>query len=82
MRSRAAELECERLGTLTAAQKRTIDDLRAHVGGAHVFANWPTAATPLGKVECCAFSPHSGFLAAGNDKGKVLLWRLNHYPTA
>ena len=33
-------------------------------------------------VQTCAFSPHSGFMAAGNDKGKVLLYRLNHYEEA
>lgn len=25
------------------------------------------------------FSPKSGFLALGNDKGRVLLYRLKHY---
>jgi U3 small nucleolar RNA-associated protein 18 len=25
------------------------------------------------------FSPKSGYLAMGNDKGRVLLYRLNHY---
>ena len=25
---------------------------------------------------------HSGLLGIGNDKGKVLLYRLNHYPAA
>ena len=49
------------------------------VGGGHIFPNWPTSQTPLGKVECCAFSPGSGYMAVGNHQGKVLLWRLNHY---
>ena len=31
---------------------------------------------------CCSFSPHSGFVAIGNDKGRVLLYRLNHYMQA
>lgn len=43
------------------------------------FQNWPTASTPLGYSTCQSFSPHSGFLALGNDKGKVLLYRLKHY---
>ena len=51
----------------------------AHVGGRSVFPNWPTAATPLGYVQSCAFSPRSGFLATANDKGRVLLYRLNHF---
>jgi len=29
-----------------------------------------------------AFSPHAGFFAVGNDKGKVLLYRMHHYPQA
>ena len=53
-----------------------------HVGAKRVFPNWPTGATPLGKVECCAFSPRSGYMAAGNHQGKVLLYRLDHYPSA
>ena len=68
---------------LAFATKYTKNSMRvAHVGGQHVFSNWPTAKTPLNYVQCCAFSPHSGFMAAGNDQGKVLLYRLNHYETA
>jgi len=54
----------------------------AHVGRQAVFSNWPTAKTPLNYVQTAAFSPHSGFMATGNDKGKVLLYRLNHYDQA
>lgn len=65
------------------ATKYTKNSLRvAHVGGQHVFQNWPTSKTPLGYVQTCAFSPHSGFMASGNDKGMVLLYRLNHYDQA
>jgi len=44
-----------------------------------VFSNWPTAGTPLSYVSCFDFSPNSGFLAIGNDKGNALLYRLNYY---
>ena len=54
----------------------------AHVAGQRVFPNWPTSKTPLNYVQCAAFSPGSGLFAAGNDKGKVLLYRLNHYTSA
>ena len=65
---------------LTFASKYDKAALRVmHVGGGHIFPNWPTSQTPLGKVECCAFSPGSGYMAVGNHQGKVLLWRLNHY---
>lgn len=53
-----------------------------HVSKQQVFPNWPTNKSPLNYVQTCAFSPHSGFIAAGNDKGKVLLYRLNHYTQA
>ena len=51
----------------------------AHVSSRKVFANWPTAKSPLGYVQCCAFSPSSAHVAVGNDQGKVLLYQLNHY---
>ena len=50
-----------------------------HMPTATVFANWPTSGTPLSYVWSMDFSPASKFLAIGNDKGKCLLYRLNHY---
>lgn len=56
------------------------DSLRlVHVPSCTVFKNWPTSRTPLGYVHSLCFSPKGGFLAAGNAKGKVLLYRLHHY---
>ena len=56
------------------------DSLRlVHVPSFTVFQNWPTSRTPLGYVHSLCFSPKGGFLAAGNAKGKVLLYRLHHY---
>lgn len=56
------------------------DQLRlVHLPSCRVFANWPTAQTPLGYVQCFGFSPRSHYLAVGNAKGKVLLYQLNHY---
>ena len=46
---------------------------------------WPWCAssrTPLGHVTSLAFSPRGGYAAVGNDKGRVLLYRLNHWPDA
>tara|TARA_B100000524_G_scaffold157874_1_gene80044 strand:- start:281 stop:454 length:174 start_codon:yes stop_codon:yes gene_type:complete len=54
----------------------------AHVTGKHVFSNWPTSKTPLGYVQCCAFSPTGGYIAFGNDQGKASLYRVNHFATA
>jgi len=50
-----------------------------HVPTRTVFSNWPTAQTPLGYVWSMKFSPRSKFLAIGNDKGKCLLYKINHY---
>jgi U3 small nucleolar RNA-associated protein 18 len=47
-----------------------------------VFSNWPTSKSPMNYVFSLDFSPTSGFLALGNDKGKVLLYRLRHYTNA
>ncbi|OMH84767.1 U3 small nucleolar RNA-associated protein 18 [Zancudomyces culisetae] len=44
-----------------------------------VFSNWPTMKTPLGYVQTAKFSPNNGYLAVGNDKGHVLLYRLNAF---
>ena len=53
-----------------------------HVPTATVFSNWPTQNTPLGYVWSMDFSPESKFLAIGNDKGKCLLYNLEHYSSA
>ncbi|KAF7458874.1 WD-40 repeat protein [Cryptosporidium felis] len=45
----------------------------------NVYSNWPTARTPLKYVSSLEFSEYGGFLAIGNDKGDVLLYRLNEY---
>ncbi|KAJ1917900.1 U3 snoRNP protein [Mycoemilia scoparia] len=50
-----------------------------HLPTCTVFSNWPTQYTPLGYVQTFDFSPNSGFVAIGNDKGKVLLYRLKHF---
>jgi U3 small nucleolar RNA-associated protein 18 len=53
-----------------------------HLPSMTTFSNWPTTQTPLRYVNAVAFSPHGGYLTIGNDKGKVLLYRLNHYLTS
>ncbi|GJJ70368.1 U3 small nucleolar RNA-associated protein 18 [Entomortierella parvispora] len=68
---------------LAISSKARKDQLRLiHIPSLKVFPNWPTKGTPLSYVTSLAFSPRSGYLAIGNDKGKVLLYRLNHYPSA
>ena len=53
-----------------------------HLPTCTVFENWPTEKTPLNKVTCLDFSPGGAFFAFGEDHGRVLLYRLNHYETA
>lgn len=52
-----------------------------HMPSLSVYANWPTSKSPLHYVHCAALSPHSGFLGIGNAKGRVLLYRVHHYPS-
>jgi len=62
------------------ASRHNKDSLRlAHLPSMTVFANWPTSSTPLHYVTSLAFSPSSGYLVVGNDRGKALLYRLHHY---
>ncbi|CAG8434057.1 10724_t:CDS:10 [Ambispora gerdemannii] len=53
-----------------------------HLPSLTVFKNWPASTTPLGYVESFDFSPNSGYMAIGNAKGKVLLYRLRHFASA
>ncbi|KAL9971505.1 hypothetical protein ACROYT_G017676 [Oculina patagonica] len=50
-----------------------------HLPSLTVFSNWPTSRTPLRYVNTFDFSPNSGYLSIGNDRGKALLYRLNHF---
>lgn len=67
----------ELLATASAQKK---DALRLyHLPSGTAFSNWPTAATPLGRVSTIGFSPNGEFMSVGNSKGHVLLWSLKHY---
>ncbi len=62
------------------ASKGKKDALRmVHTATMTTFSNWPTSRSPFNLVHSMAFSPHGGFFAAGNSKGKVLLYRMHHY---
>lgn len=67
---------------LAMASFRRKDSLRlVHTASGTVFSNWPTQRTPLGYVTDFAFSSGGGMLAVANARGKVLLYRLNWYPS-
>ncbi|WVR04945.1 hypothetical protein IAU60_001957 [Kwoniella sp. DSM 27419] len=50
-----------------------------HLPSGTAFSNWPTPATPLGRVTSTGFSASGEYLAVGNQRGTVLLWSLRHY---
>lgn len=65
---------------LAMASRMKRDQLRlVHVASGTVFQNWPTSRTPLGHVHSLCFSPQGAFMAIGNAKGCVLLYRMMHY---
>lgn len=65
---------------LAMASKIKKDALRlVHIPSQSVFKTWPTSQTPLHYVSSVEFSADSRFLAIGNDRGRVLLYRLAHY---
>lgn len=65
---------------LAMASKNKPDALRlVHVPSFTVFKNWPTQATPLGRVTDLGFTPGGEMLSVGNLAGKARLWKFNHY---
>lgn len=68
---------------LAMASRMKKDSLRlVHIPSFTVFSNWPTSRSPLHYIHSLAFSPRGGYLAVGNAKGRVLLYRLHHYAEA
>jgi U3 small nucleolar RNA-associated protein 18 len=68
---------------LAIASRMKKDSLRLlHMASRTVFSNWPTTRTPLQFVHSIDFSPHCGYMAIGNAKGRALLYRLHHYEQA
>eukprot|EP00897_Mesotaenium_endlicherianum_P005819 jgi/Mesen1/5265/ME000263S04374 len=68
---------------LAMASRLKRDAVRlVHVPSATVFSNWPSSRSPMHYVHALDFSPGGGYLAVGNARGKVLLYRLHHYDSA
>jgi len=51
-----------------------------HFPSLTTFSNWPIEKQTLGNIRCVDFSPKSGYLGIGNEAGKALLFRLDHFP--
>ena len=63
---------------LAIASQMKKDSLKFFMSPRERWSNWPTAQTPLHYVTSVDFSVNR-MLAIGNDRGKVLLYRLKHY---
>lgn len=50
-----------------------------HVGSGSVFQNFPNYSMKLRHVNVLNFSPNSGYVAFGDQKSTVSLYRLKHY---
>ena len=64
---------------LCMASKWKRDALRlVHLPSCTVYRNWPTGATPLGRVSAIAWGERAEglLLATGNEQGKVRLWEV------
>ena len=56
-----------------------VNFVQIHVPSFTTFSNWP----PQNKfpiVSSFDYSPNSGFVAVGTNKGSVQVYKLNHYP--
>jgi U3 small nucleolar RNA-associated protein 18 len=47
-----------------------------HLPSCTLYRNWPTDKTPLGRISSVALSPDGGYLAVGNEQGKIRLWEI------
>ncbi|KAJ8942406.1 hypothetical protein NQ318_014453 [Aromia moschata] len=50
-----------------------------HIGSGTIFSNFPNFGTKMGNIGTLNFSPSSGFIAFGNRKSVVSLYRLKHF---
>lgn len=50
-----------------------------HIPSYHVFSNFPKPSSNLYQVDRVSFSPNSGYMALGNNKGCAYLYRLKHF---
>lgn len=50
-----------------------------HIPSLTTFQNWPPSGNHLSYVNALSFSANGGYITLGNDKGKAMMYRLNHY---
>lgn len=51
-----------------------------HVGSRTTYENFPPRNVSLGKVTVTDFSPKSAYMAVGDDRGFLSIFRLSHFP--
>lgn len=62
---------------LCMASRWKRDALRlVHLPSCTVYRNWPTSATPLGRITAVAWASNSEMLAVANEQGKIRLWEI------
>ncbi len=65
---------------LAISSEQKTDQLKlVHLPSCTVFSNWPTSKTPVRRVKCMDFSSNGEYLAIGNNRGKVLLYRVSKF---
>jgi U3 small nucleolar RNA-associated protein 18 len=67
----------EILAIASSAKKDAVK--MVHLSSLTVFSNWPHIHSHLGHPISFDLSPLSRYMAIGNERGKALLFRLNHY---
>ncbi|CAM9328540.1 unnamed protein product, partial [Phaeothamnion confervicola] len=75
-----AQFSCDGQFLIVASREKRDALKLVHLPSCTVFANWPTERTPVRYPYSLALSPSGGFMAVGNDRGRVLLYRVKHYP--
>jgi len=50
-----------------------------HFPSMSVFSNFPNVTQNIHRANCVGFSPGSGYMAIGNNRGAANLYRLKHY---
>lgn len=78
--TKTTDLKLNNDNILVISSKFKKDSLRlVHLPTGRIFSNWPHYSTPLNYVNCTAFSPKNNFLAIGNAKGLVLLYKIKNF---
>ncbi|KAJ9452458.1 U3 small nucleolar RNA-associated protein 18-like protein [Diplonema papillatum] len=67
---------------LSGSEKKKDAARLLHVPSLSTFANFPRIGHHYRKPTCGDFSPNSGLMCLGNDRGRALMFRLNYYTEA